>query len=142
MKSLQIKITLILILSLGFLSCAQKSNNKNDVETIELKESVVSYISPKELNLRNENIQLIDIRTPKEFSGGYLKNAKNINLYNPNFINEMNKLDKNKELYIYCRSGNRTGSISKKLEDMGFKKIYDLKGGILNWKRNNLEVEK
>jgi len=139
MKSLQIKIKFILILSLLFLSCTQNSNNKKVVNT---KESVISYISPKELNLKNENIQLIDIRTPNEFSKGYIKNAKNINLYNRNFLKEINKLDKNKEIYIYCLSGSRTRSVSKKLEDMGFIKVYDLKGGILNWKKNNLEIIK
>ncbi len=142
MKSLQIKIAYLLFLSLSFLSCAQNSNAKNDVDTIELKKNVVAYISPAELNSRNENIQLIDIRTPNEFFNGYIENAKNIDVYNPNFKNEISKLDKTKELYIYCRSGNRTGKISKKLEAMGFIKVYDLKGGINNWKKNNLELIK
>ncbi len=142
MKFLQLIIAVLLVLNLGFLSCAQNSNNKNDVDTSKLKDNVISFISPNELNLKNKNIQLIDIRTPREFSDGHIENARNINLYNRNFINEINKLDKNKELYIYCRSGNRTGVVSKKIKNLGFIKIYDLQGGILNWKNNNLETVK
>ncbi len=142
MKSLQILIAFLFFLSLNFLSCGQDSNAKNDVDTIELKTNVVAYISPVELNSRNKNIQLIDIRTSKEFFNGHIKNAKNIDVYNPNFKNEINKLDKTKELYIYCRSGNRTGKITKRLEAMGFIKVYDLKGGINNWKKNNQELIK
>lgn len=142
MKSLQIKIIFLLVLNLGFLSCAQNSNAKDDVDTIELKENVVAFISTVELNSRNKNIQLIDIRTPNEFFNSYIENAKNIDVYNPNFKNEISKLDKTKELYIYCRSGNRTGKISKQLEALGFIKVYDLKGGINNWKKNNLELIK
>jgi len=58
------------------------------------------------------------------------------------FMDKMSKLDKNKDLYIYCRSGNRSGKATRKLESMGFPKIYDLKGGILNWNQNNMKVIK
>ena len=54
----------------------------------------------------------------------------------------MSKLDKSKELYIYCRSGNRSGKAAKKLGKMGFAKVYDLEGGIINWNKKSLEVIK
>ena len=54
----------------------------------------------------------------------------------------MSKLDKNKELYIYCKSGNRSGKAARKLKELGFTKVYDLRGGISNWNSNNLEVIK
>ncbi len=132
MKFFNLKIAVILFLSFSLLSCAQTT-----------KTDIVQKINPVELNKKlGDDIQLIDCRTPKEFNEGHLKGAKIINYYDSDFLNEMSKLDKDKVLYIYCRSGNRSGKAAKKLETLGFTKIYDLKGGILNWEKNNLEIVK
>lgn len=142
MKTIISKVTFLLILSISLLSCAQ--NTKKETETVKQasEDKVVSLISPVELNAKMGDIQLIDIRTPQEFAEGHLKNASNINFYDNNFAAEMAKLDKTKDVYIYCRSGGRSGKASKQLEKMGFSKVYDLKGGYKNWENNNLEVTK
>ena len=141
MKSIITKIALLIILSIGFVSCAQ--NTKSETNTIETKgDIVVSLISPNDLNAKLGNIQLIDIRTPEEYAGGHLVNSVNINFYDATFADDMNKLDKNNELYIYCRSGGRSGKASKQLEKMGFTRVYDLQGGIINWNKNSLEIIK
>jgi rhodanese-related sulfurtransferase len=84
-------------------------------------------------SIATKNIQLIDVRTPDEYKSGHIKNAKNIDFYSSDFNVEFNKLDKEKPVYIYCRSGSRSRQSANKLADMGFKIIYDLKGGILNY---------
>ncbi|MCK4562814.1 MAG: rhodanese-like domain-containing protein, partial [Flavobacteriaceae bacterium] len=132
MKSITLKFVLLIFLSINFISCAQ--NTKTDS-----KDEIVSLISPEELNSNIDNIQLIDVRTPKEYKKGHLKNAVNINYYDNDFLDEMSKLDKSKELYIYCHSGNRSGKAAKKLGEMGFTKVYDLEGGITNWNKKSLE---
>lgn len=77
---------------------------------------------------------LIDVRTALEFNQGHIKNAKNIDFYNRNkFVSEINKLNKNKPVYLYCRSGVRSYKAAKVLSKLGFTEIYDLKGGILRW---------
>jgi rhodanese-related sulfurtransferase len=144
MKSLN--ILLIAIFSFVLTSCAQNSSKKEgesaDTKVVQ-KQAIVELISATDLNVKmGDNIQLIDVRTPKEFAEGYLKGAKLINFFDKDFLDQMSKLDKNKELYIYCRSGNRSGQATKKLKTMGFTKIYDLKGGIKSWKRDNLEIIK
>ncbi len=132
MKIFNLKIVVILFLSFSLLGCAQTT-----------KTDIVQKINPVELNGKlGDDLQLIDCRTPKEFAEGHLKGAKIINYYDSDFLNEMSKLDKDKVLYIYCRSGNRSGKAAKKLETIGFTKIYDLKGGIISWKKNNLEIVK
>lgn len=137
---------LIVILSFTFISCAQNTakkevkDNGNNYATQD--KQVVELISPKDLNAKLGDIQLIDIRTPGEFAGGYIKGAININFFDRNFNDQMSKLNKEEEIYIYCRSGNRTGKAAKRLKDKGFTKIFDLQGGILNWNRNKLEVVK
>ncbi len=109
-----------------------------------LKESVIKNIEPKELNivLKSNSVQLIDVRTPNEFKSGHIKNALNINYYDQDFSQQISKLDKLKPVYVYCRSGVRSKYSSEILKKLGFKKIYNLKGGILNWNANNLPLKK
>ena len=140
MKKIQFKIILILSLSFSLMSCSQNTQKNGLSVSDVIQKDVVSLITPEKLNDAPNDIQLIDIRTPQEFAQGHIKNAVNINFYSPDFMEKMNKLDKNKDLYLYCRSGNRTGTASKKLSSSGFKKIYDLKGGINNWYTKQLKI--
>lgn len=84
-------------------------------------------------SISNKKVQLIDVRTPEEYQSGHIKDAKNIDFYSGNFATEFNKLNKDNPVYIYCRSGSRSKQTGTKLSAMGFKEIYDLKGGILNY---------
>ena len=84
-------------------------------------------------SIAHKEVQLIDVRTPEEYGSGHIGDAVNIDFYCEKFSIEFNKLDKQKPVYIYCRSGNRSKQTGKKLSAMGFKEIYDLKGGILNY---------
>ena len=82
---------------------------------------------------------LIDLLT---FNEGHLEGAINIDFFDENFLQDISKLDKNKTLYIYCRSGNRSSKASPKIIDLGFKQLYDLQGGIKNWVKNNYQIVK
>lgn len=80
------------------------------------------------------NVQLVDVRTPNEYRSGHISNAVNIDFYQRIvFVEKFNKLDKNKAVYIYCRSGARSRSAAAQLAKMGFTEIYDLKGGYMQW---------
>ncbi len=82
----------------------------------------------------NNDVQLVDVRTAAEFSQGALDNALNIDFFQKeNFRSKMEKLDKEKPVYLYCRSGARSNKAATLLDKMGFTKIYDLKGGFLGW---------
>lgn len=84
--------------------------------------------------ITDKKVILIDVRTVKEFEVGNIKNSKNIDFYDPNFLNYFLEFKKDKPLYIYCHSGGRSGKAAKRLEALGFTKIYDLKGGYSTWK--------
>ena len=94
-----------------------------------------------------KNIQLVDVRTSDEYKSGHIKNAKNIDcsclcienyeVFSSNFIDQFQLLNKEEPIYIYCRSGSRSKQSAKKLYAIGFKKIYDLEGGYLNYSSNN-----
>ncbi len=79
-------------------------------------------------------VQLIDVRTPAEYDSGHIEYAQNIDFFSETFSEKFNNLNKQEPVYIYCKSGNRSGQSSLKLKEMGFEKIYDLKGGFLNYK--------
>ena len=77
---------------------------------------------------------VLDVRTPEEFETSRIANSINIDFYNPqNFISELEKLDKEITYYIYCRTGTRSSNSCVIMNEMGFKKTYNLLGGIVEW---------
>ena len=95
----------------------------------------IKLLTPEEFKsqISKKKVQLIDVRTPREFKIGHIKGSKNIDFYSGQFAQEFNKLKKDKPVYVYCRSGSRSRHASNKLVKMGFTEIYDLKGGIVRW---------
>jgi thioredoxin len=79
------------------------------------------------------NPQILDVRTPEEFSADHLDKAVNVDWLGDNFIAGAEKMDKTKPVYVYCKSGGRSQSAVEKLEELGFKNVYQLQGGILKW---------
>jgi sulfur-carrier protein adenylyltransferase/sulfurtransferase len=78
-----------------------------------------------------EDFQLIDVREPHEHQftdiGGELIPMGTI-------IAEADKINRDKKVIVYCRSGNRSANVVKALEQkFGFNNLYNLKGGILDW---------
>ena len=78
---------------------------------------------------------ILDVRTPEEFENSRIPNSINIDFYNPqNFIQEIEKLDKDSSYYVYCRTGVRSANSCQLMNELGFKKTYNLLGGIVEWK--------
>ncbi|KAA3437111.1 rhodanese-like domain-containing protein [Rufibacter hautae] len=78
--------------------------------------------------------ELLDVRTPGEFASGSIPGAKNLDMISPSFKTTIAKLDKGKEYFVFCRSGNRSGSACQLLFEKGLK-AYNLQGGIGAWPR-------
>ncbi len=99
-------------------------------------------LNPKDFQAKiaTENLQLIDIRTPQEFELGYINGAINIDFYNTAFVENIAKLDKEKPLALYCKSGGRTKDALRALANEGFKRIYALNGGLLSWEKDGLPL--
>lgn len=77
---------------------------------------------------------LIDVRTATEFSAGSLKNARNIDIMSPDFQKQVSALDKDKDYFVFCRSGNRSGQACSIMAAKGFN-VFNLNGGVGNWPR-------
>ena len=75
---------------------------------------------------------LLDVRTAGEFAEGAINNAKNIDFFSSNFRSQIEALPKDKNYYVYCRSGNRSGQAVKFLKSKGYE-AFNLDGGIMSW---------
>ena len=109
----------------------------------ESKKGEVKVVSVEEMQslLELEDIQLVDVRTPEEYQEGYIENFQNIDFLSPTFEEDIAKLDKDKPVILYCKSGGRSASCAQKMLDAGFVKIYDLEGGISKWQHEGQEVK-
>lgn len=88
----------------------------------------------------DDNAVILDVRTEEEVEEGYIPGAKNIDFYKgQEFIDEIEKLDKNKNYYVYCRSGNRSGQTCAIMDQKGFKDTNNLIGGFMKWEGEKTE---
>ena len=115
---------LYLLLVLVFASC--NGQNSKEIKTIDSKAFAEKMAA-------TPNPQILDVRTPEEFTSDHIDNAKNINWLGTTFVSDVEKLDKSQPVFVYCKSGGRSQKAAEKLNELGFKTIYQLDGGILKW---------
>nr|WP_243643116.1 rhodanese-like domain-containing protein [Thermolongibacillus altinsuensis] len=77
-------------------------------------------------------VEVIDVRTQEEFASGHIPGAKLLPLQE--IESRMDELDKEKTYLVVCRSGNRSAQASEILVKEGFKHIYNMTGGMNEWK--------
>ena len=107
------------------------------------------YLSPTEINfisdsdlIEMQEIEyiLLDVRTPDEFSSGFIKKAKNLDFYSETFQNDILSIDKSLAVVLYCRTNNRSTKTANILKENGFKEILVLEGGITDWVKNGNDI--
>ncbi|RVT74008.1 rhodanese-like domain-containing protein [Flavobacterium sufflavum] len=82
----------------------------------------------------DENAVILDVRTEDECDEGIIPNAINIDIHKgQGFISEIEKLDKSKNYYVYCRSGARSAKACEIMNELGIENAYNLLGGMLDW---------
>lgn len=82
----------------------------------------------------DDNAVILDVRTEDEVNQGRIANSINIDfLQGETFLEEVDKLDKSKNYYVYCRSGARSANACATMNQLGFENTYNLVGGILQW---------
>ena len=82
----------------------------------------------------DQNSIILDVRTPEEYEEVRIPNSKLINVQDPQkFVEEIEKLDKSKSYYLYCRAGGRSEMACNIMEQMGFSDVANLEGGITDW---------
>lgn len=86
-----------------------------------------------ERGMQQPDAVVIDVRTEGETSEGMIPGAINIDLMGGEFAAKVKTLDPEKTYYVYCRSGNRSGSACSAMSQWGFKKVYNLADGMMGW---------
>jgi phage shock protein E len=94
----------------------------------------ISVTQAKDL-IKNTEIKIIDVRTTQEYNSNRILDSINIDYYSYNFKEELSKLDKDETYLLYCQSGRRSNNAKKIMQELGFKKIYNLNEGINSWNK-------
>jgi thioredoxin 1 len=84
---------------------------------------------------------LLDVRTPDEVDQGRIQGASVVDIRDPKFRSKVDKLAKDRPVFVYCRSGGRSAQAAQVLAEVGVKEVYNLDGGISAWKGAGLAVE-
>lgn len=112
-----------------------------------------SVLTPQEAytlikqNKNNPDFVILDVRTPEEYAEDHIENAINIDYYmdertnyTKSFRDEISKLDRDKKYLVYCLADIRSRVTMDMMRHLGFKEIYDVSGGIVQWKAEELPV--
>jgi phage shock protein E len=118
-------ILLITLLAFGFGACSNGQNAQGQGKH--------NIITADEFAKRPANAQLVDVRTPGEWNEGIIEGALLIDFQQADFKKKIEKLDRSKPVYVYCAVGGRSGNASRLMQEMGFKEVNDLKGGMGAW---------
>ena len=84
--------------------------------------------------ISDTNGVVLDVRTKEEVEEGVIPNAIHIDIYKgQEFIDNVEKLDKSKNYYVYCKAGGRSAQACAIMYQLGFDNAYNLIGGITQW---------
>ncbi len=88
------------------------------------------------------NAVILDVRTQEEVDQGIIPNAIHIDIYKgQGFIYEVDKLDKSKNYYVYCKAGGRSGQACAVMNQLGFENTYNLMGGFSKWQGETSSIK-
>lgn len=93
-------------------------------------------------NRRSSDFVVLDIRTPQEFQNGHIEGAINIDYRSPTFGADLDRLEKTKTYFVYCRIGRRSGDAIGIMIRKGFTSIYRTPGDIVAWRAAGLPLVK
>jgi len=87
-----------------------------------------------------KNVIVLDVRTPGEWRGGYIKGALLIPMRD--VPGSLGKIPKDKKIVVVCATGARSGAVASYLDESGYKWVKNYTGGMVDWQRKGLPVEK
>ena len=134
------KTSILCIIPLGLLlttsSCTNNDTSNQVVSTTRQEKPIIKKdvdVAEFATLVNNGKGQVLDVRTPEEWAEGVIEDAIKMNFFDEDFNAQLTQLDKNKPVYVYCKSGGRSGKTATQMEAMGFTAVYNLVGGIGAW---------
>lgn len=125
-NSLMIRNVLCLLITVLGFSCQNNTTGITVVDKTFLEEEVIG-----------KDVQLVDVRTQEEHESGHIDDAFNFNVIDSEaFLNQIETLDKDEPVYLYCKMGGRSNRAANIMKEMGFTKIFDYSGGYNDWMQN------
>lgn len=131
-------LTILFLMAVGtFMSSC--TNAQTDNNSADASKQVIKNVNVAEFEkLISENAGvLVDVRTPGEHAAGNIPNSKLMNISDANFTKNIESLDKNTPVLVYCRSGARSMKAARVLESKGFTSVYNLNGGFISWSKSH-----
>ena len=90
---------------------------------------MIETITPAQAReMANSNLIILDVRTPEEFNAGHLAKALNLNFYEEDFADKIERLPASKTYMVYCHTGGRAAKTAELMEQVGFRKVLVVKG--------------
>ena len=132
MKYFPISAAFFAVLLLSF-SCGNSNPQdgaKTKAQTIAIDIDVATF----DKMIAEKPGTILDVRTQDEYNRVFIDGSTLIDWYSDDFNQEVEKLDKNKPVYVYCHVGGRSKSAMKRLNSLGFTEVYNLNGGIVAWR--------
>ena len=84
---------------------------------------------------RKKGDRILDVRTENEITRDKISDSQiEIDLFRADFTEMLQQLQKDKTYYVYCRTGSRSSTACKTMIGLGFKSVYNIKGGISSWR--------
>lgn len=128
----KILLSLLTAISFGTTGCSAQSDG-------------INVLSPKdfiEQAKADTTAIILDVRTPGEYKEEHLAGSQQLDFLNSEaFDAGIKLLDKSHTYYVYCRSGKRSHNACIKMQKQGLK-VFDMEGGILNWKKLGMPTTK
>jgi rhodanese-related sulfurtransferase len=129
----------VFALILAVSSCGTDKTASQNSEQTESTASVIN-LTAKEFAEKSTSGTILDVRTPGEVAQGKIEGAEVIDFYHPDFLDQVSKISKDQEIYIYCAVGTRSEEAARILTQQGFTKVYHLQGGIQAWYQNGFPI--
>ena len=134
--------TIVLFVVIAFCSCnsSKKETPKVENDQIIATETKILYSANEfdSLIKNNTSAVLIDVRTSEEFSKGHLENALNLDWKGSEFQTQLEAIDKNQTILVYCLSGGRSNQAATAMREKGYTNVLELDGGIMAWRAQSL----
>jgi rhodanese-related sulfurtransferase len=113
------------------------------INELRLRQHGFSALGPQDaIRLMNQGALLLDLRKPEQFAAGHISGARQMDSAEILIAGETLKKHKEKNIVVYCESGSLGASAARQLAAQGFTKAFNLRGGLLGWRNENLPLVK
>lgn len=108
------------------------------------QQQTIKIVNPLEFDkfITKKDGVLLDVRTLYEFESGHIKDAEQLNYYSFSFKENLLLLPKDKPIYLYCRTGYRSGKTAEILKANGYRNVYNLQYGLKDWELKGFPISK